>query len=89
MVSVIVSIILYYWRLHDSYVVQIPLNWDLCLDDCTGCILVFIWVFHAYSELKSVDAVRYHEPHRCRTEMLVFWLNNFQPSWSVLIEALE
>ena len=64
---------------------------ELCLELHTvdDWLHLGIYLGIPYTELKAIDAVHYREPHRCRTEMLAFWLNNFQPSWSALIEALE
>ena len=42
----------------------------------------------SYSKLKIIE-MQYHDPPRCRTEMLQFWVDNFQPSWSAVIDALK
>ena len=47
-----------------------------------------IYLGISYSKLKIIE-VQYHDPHRCRTEMLQSWVDNFQPSWSAVIEALK
>ena len=47
-----------------------------------------IYLHIPYSKLKIIEAEHNHNPLRCRTEMFQAWLDNFQPSWSAVIEAL-
>ena len=53
-----------------------------------GWFKLGIYLGISYSELKIIE-VQHHDPHRCRMEMLQAWLNNYQPSWSAVIEALK
>lgn len=63
---------------------------ELCLELHTvdGWFQLGVYLGISYSELKVIE-VQYHDPHRCRMEMLQVWLNNFNPSWSAVIEALK